>query len=286
MQLLERNAVNVFLRSIVPEGRSLTSDVGYLQVVMKSQTTLFLLVALCSLCATASVVHARVSGAPSDTVLGRLGHVYSASTIQGTFSLEGTMTIGNLPFVARFRNDTIVVTLAAPFGMTAGTLYVTADTFVVVNYLSREVLVGHPDAETIAASSPIPLKVGDVRAFLRGTVPGDLSRFRRGARRSDSKVLFVARDTSSTEFVLVDTATSTLSQYQRKNQKGSTLLNLVLGDLRIVDSLPIAHAIDVDLEDKTQAVRFRFESVDPVADTSAMRMPEVPSSFTRRVFSR
>lgn len=264
----------------------MTSDVGYLQVIMKTQTTLFLLVALCCLCATASVVNARSGDAPSDTVLGRLGRVYSASTIQGTLSLEGTMTIGNLPFVARFRNDTIMVTLAAPFGMTAGTLYVTADTFVVVNYLSREVLVGHPDAETISASSPIPLKVDDVRAFLRGTVPGDLSRFRRGARRSDSKVLFVARDTSSTEFVLVDTVTSTLSQYQRKNQKGSTQLNLVLGDLRIVDSLPIAYAIDVDLEDKSQAVRFRFESVDPVADTSAMRMPEVPSSFTRRVFSR
>ncbi len=264
----------------------MASDVGYLQVVMKSQTTLFLLVALCSLCAPASALHARGTGGPGETVLGRLGHVYSASTIQGTLSLEGTMTIGNVPFVARLRNDTIVVTIAAPFGMTAGTLYVTADTFVVVNYLSREVLVGHPEAEAIAASSPIPLKVGDVRAFLRGTIPGDLSRFRRGAQRSDSKVLFVARDTSSTEFVLVDTATSTLSQYQRKNQKGSTQLNLVLGDLRIVDSLSVAHAIDVDLDDRTQAVRFRFESVESVADSSAMRIPEVPSSFTRRVFNR
>lgn len=196
------------------------------------------------------------------------------------------MTIGNLPFVARFRSDTIVVTLTAPFGMTAGTLYVTADTFVVVNYLSREVLVGHPEAEAIAASSPIPLKVDDVRAFLRGTIPGDLSRFRRGAKRSDSKVLFVARDSSSTEFVLVDTATSTLSQYQRKNHKGSTQLNLVLGDLRTVDSLSIAHAIDVDIDEKSQAVRFRFDSVEAIADTSVMRMPEVPPSFTRRVFSR
>lgn len=224
--------------------------------------------------------------ADTDTVLHRVGHVFPAATIEGTMSLEGTMTIGNLPFVAQIHHDTLVVTVQAPFGMTAGTVYVTPDTFVVVNYLSREALVGHPDSKTVAAVSPIPLNMSDVRAFMRGSLPGNLSRFQQGLQRADGKMLYVARDTSSTEFALIDTATSTIAQYQRKSRAGVTLLNMVLGDIRAVEASRVPHAIDVDINDKVQSVRFRFDAVEPRIATTTLAMPDVPTSFTRRVYSR
>lgn len=221
-----------------------------------------------------------------DTVLRRVGHAFPAATIEGTMSLEGTMTIGNLPFVARVQRDTVVVTVQAPFGMTAGTVYVTPDTFIVVNYLSREALVGHPDSRAVAAVSPIPLNLSDVRAFLRGSLPGNLSRFQQGSQRNDGKLLYVARDTASTEFALIDTASSTIAQYQRKSRSGATLLNMVLGDVRSIESSHVPYAIDVDIDDKVQSVRFRFDVVEPRIQSAVLAVPDIPPSFTRRVYSR
>lgn len=229
---------------------------------------------------------ARPERDSSGSALARIGHVFPRTTIEGTISLDGEMTIGNLPFVAQTSGDTISVTVQGPFGMMAGVMYATADTFVVVNYLSREVLIGHPDSKSVASASPIPLTLSDIRAFMRGSLPGDPARFQLGAPRSDGKVLFVARDSSTTEFALIDTAASILAQYQRKNRQGATLLNLVLGDVREVSSVNIAYAVDVDLNDKAQAVRFRFDAVAPSLATATLAMPEVPSSFTRRVYAR
>lgn len=251
---------------------------------MGMQATIFLLLALLVSEPAAGALGSTASGTSVDPVMDRLGYSLTSSSIEGTMSLEGTMTIGSLPFSANLRGDTIAVTLSAPFGMTAGRLYATSDTFVVVNYLSREVLEGHPESESIASVSPIPLKLTDVRAFMRGTIPGDLSRFKRGAPRSDAKVLFVARDTAATEFVLVDTMSMTVSQYQRKSPQGKTQLNLVLGDVRSVDTVGIAHAIDVDLDEATQSVRFRFDSIQSRVDAAPLRIPEVPPSFNRRVY--
>lgn len=256
------------------------------QDTMRLQTTTILL-----LCLVSGVVYgiehaARPERDSNGSALARLGHVFPRSTIEGTLSLDGQMTIGNLPFSAQTSGDTISVTVQGPFGMMAGVMYATADTFVVVNYLSREVLVGHPDAKSVASVSPIPLTLTDIRAFMRGSLPGDLDRFQRGAPRSDTKVLFVSRDSSTTEYALVDTMASILTQYQRKDRQGATLLNLVLGDIRAVASVNVAYAVDVDLNDKTQAVRFRFDAVAPSITTAAIAMPEVPSSFTRRVYDR
>lgn len=253
---------------------------------MLMQGTIILLLTLlsCPLLQARPSSHVRV--VDRDTLLERVGHMLPMATIEGTMSLEGTMTIGNLPFVARIHHDTVAVTVQAPFGMIAGTVFVTSDTFIVVNYFSREALVGHPDAESIASASPIPLNLADIRAFLRGTVPGDVVRFQQGSRRTDGKVLFVARDSATTEFVLVDTVTSTLAQYQRKSRSGSTELNMVLGDVRAVEAAQIPYAVDVDVEDKTQSVRFRFESVEPRVERAAIMLPEIPDSFTRRVYSR
>jgi hypothetical protein len=253
---------------------------------MVKQTTIILFLVLISFPSKGNGFRSDVNETSGEPLLSRLHGMLPVSTIQGTMSLEGTMTIGNLPFTARLRGDTISVTLAAPFGMTAGTMFATADTFVVVNYLSREVLVGHPDAQSIASVSPIPLRLSDVRAFMRGTIPGDLRRFTSGPPRTDAKKLYIARDSAGAEFMLIDTTTSTLSQYQRKDKQGKTVLNLVLGDVRDIASTNVAHAIDVDIDGKSQAVRFRFDSVEPTADADAMRIPEAPPSFTRRVYNR
>ena len=253
---------------------------------MVKQTTIILLLVLLLAPSMGYGVGTDGDETSGEPLFGRLNGMLPMSTIEGTMSLEGTMTIGNLPFTARLRGDTISVTLAAPFGMTAGTMFATADTFVVVNYLSREVLVGHPDAQSIASVSPIPLRLSDVRAFMRGTIPGDLRRFTSGPPRTDAKKLYIARDSAGAEFMLIDTTTSTLSQYQRKDKQGKTVLNLVLGDVRDIASTNIAHAIDVDINGKSQAVRFRFDSVEPTADADAMRIPEAPPSFTRRVYNR
>ena len=60
----------------------------------------------------------------------------------------------------------------------------------------------------------------------------------------------------------------------------------MLGDIRAVSSVNVAYAVDVDLNDKAQAVRFRFDAVAPSLTTAPIAMPEVPSSFTRRVYDR
>lgn len=228
---------------------------------------------------------AHVSSVPlADTTLLRLGSEIHTLEVRGTLQATGTQTLSGIPFDAIVDEDTMRMTTSGPFGITAARLYAQPDSFVMVNYLMREVYVGHPDSPSLLSVLPVPISVTDMRMLIRGKLHGDLGRFTRGETRADESVLFVAKSSSHVEFALVDTLLGVLKQYQRKNADGKISIDVMFRDVRLIDEVYVPHAIDVQYDDKRQSVGFRFASVNANRLLREKLTVSVPPSFTRTTF--
>ncbi len=202
-------------------------------------------------------------------------------TATGTVSLQGAMTISGVPFDAALNTDTLLVNTGSPFGMRTSSVYARTDTFVVLNYLTRQGIDGNPASEKVAAMLPIPLGINDIRSLVRGIPPGDLASFELQTTRQDGQLLFRRRDSLHVEFALVDTASKTIRQYQRKQIDGRTILNVTYGSYREVDGVMVPYGVNVTANDDEQKIQFRFDEVRLTAPAAPLRPLAIPSSFSR-----
>jgi hypothetical protein len=131
---------------------------------------------------------------------------------------------------------------------------------------------------------PIPLTVNDLRMLVRGRVPGDLARYTRAEPRTDGTVLFMARDSATSEYVLVDTVRNVLRQYQRRKAGVGAVLTIVMGDVRPVAGINIPHAVDIDIAEQESSASFRFTRVTVNEPVTAKLEVAIPTSFTRTTF--
>lgn len=199
----------------------------------------------------------------------------------GTVSVQGPMNISGVPFDATLHSDTIVVNTGSPFGMKTSSVYARSDTFVVLNYLTRQAIDGDPQSDKVIGMLPIPLGINDIRSLVRGVPPGDLATFDFYAQRQDGSLLYRRSTAATVEFALVDTATRTLRQYQRKEAGGRTLLNVTYGSYRSSGGVMVPYGVDVTANDEAQKVQFRFDDVQLLAPTEPLRPLSIPTSFTR-----
>lgn len=269
-----------------PEGRFSSQDVGYLQGMTMQTTTIQrlwyrratgLLIStmwLLTISPAATCLAANVS-------LESLLSPRRTMTASGTISLQGAMTISGVPFDAALNTDTLLVNTGSPFGMRTSSVYARTDTFVVLNYLTRQGIDGNPASEKVAAMLPIPLGLDDIRSLVRGIPPGDLSAFELQTARQDGQLLFRRRDSLHVEFALVDTASKTIRQYQRKQIDGRTLLNVTYGSYREVDGTMVPYGVNVTANDDEQKIQFRFDEVRLTAPAAPLRLLAIPSSFSR-----
>jgi len=224
---------------------------------------------------------ASTTVAATDPSLASLLLPRQAMTATGTVSVQGPMSISGVPFDATLHADTIMVNTGSPFGMKTSSVYARADTFVVLNYLTRQAIDGDPGSDKLTGMLPIPLGINDIRSLIRGIPPGDLADFELQTSRKDGGLLFRRRDTAGVEFVLVDTATRTLRQYQRKEAGGRTLLNVTYGTYRSSGGVMVPYGVDVTANDDSQKVQFRFDEVRLLAPAEPIRPLPIPTSFTR-----
>jgi hypothetical protein len=199
----------------------------------------------------------------------------------GTLSVQGQMTLSGVPFDALLHADTMVVSTGSPLGMKTSSVYARRDTFVVLNYLTRQAFEGDPNSPAATGMIPIPLGLDDIRCLVRGVPPGDLDGFEFLNARTDGQVLYRRRDTATVEFVLIDTVTRTMRQYQRKRSDGFTVLNVTYGSFKNVDGVMVPFGVSVAANDDQQKIQFRFDDVRLSLPSTPMRPLSVPSSFTR-----
>lgn len=218
--------------------------------------------------------------------LRKVGAAIRTLKVDGTISATGgPMAVSGLPFAAVIAApDSMRVTMSGPLGMTAGRLYARPDHFVFVDYMQRRVLDGRPDAPDLVRTMPFPITVSDLSALIRGAVPGDVQRFAEVSVRRDGSVLFGASTSDGMEFALVDTSANMLRQYQRKRSDGTLLLNVTFDDVRTVNDVSVAHAVDVLVDDRRQAMSFRLTTVLVNTAVAERLTPDIPPSFTRTTY--
>lgn len=279
---------NWFLFGLLPrpEERLSSADVGYLQGVSVQTTTIIvpwrrlaagkLIAAMVLLCGVVPT-----SCLAADVSLLSFLSPRRTMTATGTVSLQGAMTISGVPFDATLNTDTLLVNTGSPFGMKTSSVYARTDTFVVLNYLTRQVIDGNPASDKVAGMLPIPLGIDDIRSLVRGIPPGDLTAFELLTTRQDGQLLFRRRDSLHVEFALVDSASKTIRQYQRKQIDGRTILNVTYGSYREVDGIMVPYGVNVTANDEEQKIQFRFDDVRLTAPSAPLRPLAIPSSFSR-----
>ena len=222
----------------------------------------------------------------ADSVLLRVGASFTSLQIDGKLSTRGKQSLNGMPFsVVMDSTQTYELTMVGPFGFTAARMFATADSFVMINYLQQEVWDGNPHSPNLAAASHMPLPATDLMQLLRGRIPGDADRFQRSpAERTDSAVLFMARDSVSVEYLLVDTAQNVLRQYQRKDTAGSLLLDVAFQDLRTIDGHVIPHKVVIAANDRAETATVDIVDVEVNALIETITPPPIPRGFSRRTF--
>ncbi len=204
--------------------------------------------------------------------------------VEGTISTEGSQSLSGMPFRATLSDDTLDLVMSGPFGITAARIHAEPDTFMAANYLLREAHDGSPTSPDLTRSMPVPLTIADLRLLMRGRVPGDVSRFSFVEDRPDGTLLFVSRDSTTAEYVLVDTVTNVLRQYQRKKIGAGVVINITMSDVRETHGVYIPYAIDVTFDDKKETARFRYTSVVFQDKATALPRFAIPPSFKRTTY--
>lgn len=215
----------------------------------------------------------------------RLSSDLRTMSVTGTVSATGVpQAVARLPFNAVVVGRDSMMIAMTPFGMTAAKLFATQDSFVFVDYLQRQVMDGRPSSPELAGALPFPLSVSDLTSLIRGEVPGDIGRFREMSVRQDGSVVFGADYRDGREFVLVDTATATLRQYQKKRADGVMDLNVTFDDVKRFNDVPVAMAVDVTVNDRRQTMSFRLSEVTVNGPIPQRLSFDVPSGFSRKSF--
>lgn len=265
-----------------PRGRLSPADVGYLQLMLMQTTPYRRLSALRrSAVLSMACLLAVTTWADERVSLDSLIAPRVSMSASGTLSVQGPMTLSGVPFDAALHADTMLVSTGSPLGMKTSSVYARRDTFVVLNYLTRQAFDGDPSSPAATGMIPIPLGLDDIRCLVRGVPPGDLAGFVFVNARTDGQVLYRRRDTATVEFALVDTATRSMRQYQRKRSDGSTVLNVTYGSFKSVDGVMVPFGVSVAANDDQQKMQFRFDDVRLSLPPVPMRPLSVPSSFTR-----
>lgn len=276
--------------------------VGYLRVMSEHFFRSGLLLALLTLAACSSSMPttggAVASAVASTTVtrevspstgpvfdLERLSRDLRTMSVTGTMSATGVpQAVARLPFNAVVVGRDSMMIAMTPFGMTAAKLFATQDSFVFVDYLQRQVIDGRPTSSELAGALPFPLSVSDLTSLIRGEVPGDIGRFREVSVRQDGSVVFGADYRDGREFVLIDTATATLRQYQKKRTDGVIDLNVTFDEVKRFNDVPVAMAVDVTVNDRRQTMSFRLSEVSVNGPMPQRLRFDVPSGFSRKSF--
>ncbi len=217
--------------------------------------------------------------------LQRLSSDLRTMSVTGTVSATGVpQAVARLPFNAVVAGRDSMMIAMTPFGLTAAKLFATQDSFVFVDYLQRQVMDGRPSSPELAGALPFPLSVSDLTSLIRGEVPGDIGRFREMSVRQDGSVVFGADYRDGREFVLIDTATATLRQYQKKRADGVMDLNVTFDDVKRFNDVPVAMAVDVTVNDRRQTMSFRLSEVTVNGPIPQRLSFDVPSGFSRKSF--
>lgn len=221
-----------------------------------------------------------------DSLLYRIESGFRTIEIDGRLSTTGKQTFSGMPFsVVMDSSHTYLLTMGGPFGLTAAKMVATDTSFVMVNYLQQEVWEGDPRSPSLASASHLPIPASDLMDLMRGRIPGDLARFVRTApERTDGTVLFVGRDSSSIEYVLVDSVKNTLRQYQRKDQEGTLLMDVAFQDVREINGHYIPHRIAVATKERAETATVDIVDVEVNGTVKKITPPPTSSSFSRRTF--
>lgn len=222
----------------------------------------------------------------SDSTLFLLGKNINTLRLKGTVSLQGTQNLSGLPFEAVIAaQDSFQITMGGPFGITAARMYANKMSFVLINYITRQVFDGNVYSKELASQLPFPIDMPAMMSLMSGKIPGNVHEFMRVRQLQDGSAYLYERKTPfGVEYAAVDTAKMVLKQYQRKDGNGTTLVNITMGNVTDVDGIPIPFSVDITVDNKKEEARFRFTDAEVNMQIQKPLVVTIPDGLTRTTY--
>ncbi len=156
------------------------------------------------------------------------------------------------------KEDSVSLTLRAPFGPLLGKLRADKKEFVFYNVLTGQVIVGSPTAENLESVLKIPLSLEYFVRAIKGE-PLASAKAYKYLKETEKGSLFLAKRENRAFFAVV--RDSAIIQNQAKDENGETILNVFYDDFKTVSGEKIPLAQNYYLPQRKTQITIRLSDV-------------------------
>lgn len=174
--------------------------------------------------------------------------------------------------------DTIFIDIFGPFGIKLGSLWSDKNDFVFLNYFQSYAYLGSPSAENFKMAAQIDMSFDDLMSIFRAEPVADISQYLL-EDSSDSKIIYKRKVNQEIEFIIVNPLSYSISQYQRQNSSGETVLNIYLDEYKNYSEFLLPDKIIANLPLEGGAVTFELKKRLVNTLQEQIAKPALPSSF-------
>lgn len=141
--------------------------------------------------------------------------------------------------------DSLRMNFLGPFGIAAGILYSDTSVFSFYNVFENKAFTGRPTRENLGRAINIALSFGELAKLLRSEVPGNAGDFKFMEIKEDGSLYRNTSKKDVAEFIVFDSARSSITRYQQKSPSGELLLNIYFSDFKETEGEHFARRIEM-----------------------------------------
>ncbi len=187
-------------------------------------------------------------------------------TVQGSglLTIESPEGAHNGGFEANVRKpDSVRVAVSGPFGVRAGTLLLSRDTFLYYNNLEHLAITGTPNGRALRSILPIRMQFDEILNALTGECPVAAAGDSLLADSLDGKTYrLLYRTADGRKEYDIDGETFIVRGYRVYDRAGGALLTAESSRIRMSDSIPMPRLLRIVFPAQRRSVTIAYDAVD------------------------
>jgi hypothetical protein len=189
-------------------------------------------------------------------------------TGRGSLSFDSPEAAGSAFFRSALkRPDSLLVQLRGPFGMEAGTFFLSSRKFVLYNAMENVVRSGDPSSATVRSFVPLDLSADDLLNVFSGLfpLPQDTAGIRIVEVDGDVTHLALACGSGQCEYWL-DTDHLGVTRFRRLNRAGDILVEMEAEDFKEYEGFALPRHVRLSFPATTRTLSIYYTAISPNGD--------------------
>lgn len=168
-------------------------------------------------------------------------------------------------------NDSLLITIFGPFGMTVGKLYADANDFVFYNVFENVVIKGKSDEKSFEKAIRFNLNFNDFLSILKNEPLGDINFYRIYENKNDT-ILFIKIEDNYIDFIMFSVIQNGILRYERKNMLDEKIFDVVCKNFEKTEFGNFAKYISINIPKDKGKINIGIEQIE-INDTQVKSLP-------------